>query len=123
MKLSDSEWTVMRALWADAPATARDVLDRCVDATGWAYTTVKTLLVRLVEKGAVTSERRGNTDWFRPAVTQRKARRTAFRSLLDRAFDGTVGGLLHHIVEDERLSAQDLEALRRTLRELEDEES
>ena len=123
MKLSDAEWTVMRALWADAPATARDVLGRCVGETGWAYTTVKTLLARLADKGAVKSERRRNTDWFRPVVTQQKARRAAFRSLLDRAFDGTVGGLLHHIVKDERLSARDLDALRRTLRELEDEES
>lgn len=122
MKLSDTEWIVMRALWAHAPATAREVLDRVTDATGWAYTTVKTILARLVEKGAVASERRANTDWFRPAITRRQATRTALRALLDRAFDGTLGALVHHLAREERLTRKDREQLRLALRELEDED-
>ncbi|MFT4515113.1 MAG: BlaI family penicillinase repressor [Planctomycetota bacterium] len=123
MKLSDSEWIVMRALWAQAPATARDVLDRVADEADWAYTTVKTLLTRLQGKEAVASERRGKTDWFRPLVSKESATRTAFRGLLDRAFEGTIGGLLHHLAKDEKLNKRDREELRRTLRDLDEEEA
>lgn len=123
MKLSDSEWIVMRALWAQAPATARDVLERASEEADWAYNTVKTLLTRLQDKGAVASERRGKTDWFRPLVTKEKATRTAFRSLLDRAFDGTIGGLLHHLTKDEKLNKRDREELRKALRDLDEQES
>ena len=52
MRLNDSEWKVMQALWGRHPATARDVLEQVERETAWAYTTVKTLLARLVEKGA-----------------------------------------------------------------------
>tara|TARA_R110002096_G_scaffold24394_6_gene76822 strand:- start:188 stop:562 length:375 start_codon:yes stop_codon:yes gene_type:complete len=123
MRLSDSEWIVMRALWAEAPATARDVLDRVAGEVDWAYTTVKTVLTRLQDKQAVASERRGKTDWFRPLVSKEKATRTAFRSLLDRAFDGTIGGLLHHLAKDEKLNKRDREELRRTLRNLDEDEA
>lgn len=123
MKLSDSEWIVMRALWAEAPATARDLLERVSGDADWAYNTVKTLLTRLQDKGAVASERRGKTDWFRPVVTKEKATRTAFRSLLDRAFDGTIGGLLHHLTKDEKLNKRDRDELRKALRDLDEQES
>ena len=113
----------MRALWAEAPATARDVLDRVAGEVDWAYTTVKTVLTRLQDKQAVASERRGKTDWFRPLVSKEKATRTAFRSLLDRAFDGTIGGLLHHLAKDEKLNKRDREELRRTLRNLDEDEA
>ncbi len=123
MKLSDSEWIVMGALWAHAPATARELLERIEAETDWAYMTVKTLLTRLQDKGAVSSERRGKTDWFRPIVSRDKATRTAFRAFIDRAFDGAVGGLLHHLAREEKLTKRDRELLRRTLRELVEEES
>lgn len=122
MKLSDSEWIVMGALWAHAPATAREVLERTEAETDWAYTTVKTLLTRLQDKGAVTSERRGKTDWFRPVISRDKATKTAVKAFVDRAFDGAVGGLLHHLAHEEKLSKRDREILRKTLRELGEEE-
>mgnify|MGYP002390148889 CR=1 FL=1 len=55
--LSDAEWKVMRALWARHPATARELLDALAADTGWAYTTLRTLLARLVEKGAVSESK------------------------------------------------------------------
>ncbi len=116
-KLSDAEWTVMEALWEKAPASGREVSDRTHPTTAWAYTTVKTLLSRLVEKGAVAEEKRGNQSFFSPLVTRKEARRSAVRALLDRAFGGTFGSLLQHMVEDERLSAKDRARLTAMLRE------
>jgi predicted transcriptional regulator len=49
MKLNDSEWTAMQAVWEASPASARDILGRVQRETGWAYTTLKTVLALLVE--------------------------------------------------------------------------
>ena len=114
-RLSEAEWRVMNVLWSRHPASARELLEELVGETGWAYTTVKTLLARLVEKGLVTAEMRGNTSFYEPVVSRRRARRFAVRSLVDRAFDGTFGNLIHHLVDVERLSAADRRELRRLL--------
>jgi BlaI family penicillinase repressor len=118
MRLSDAEWTVMNAVWQRSPASARDVLGRVGAQTGWAYTTVKTMLERLAEKGALRARKQGNTSLYEPLVTREQARRSALRSLLDRAFDGALGSLLQHLVAEERLSRRDREKLARLLHEL-----
>ncbi|MEE9126017.1 MAG: BlaI/MecI/CopY family transcriptional regulator [Planctomycetota bacterium] len=116
MKLSDTEWTVINVVWERSPASARDVLEQTEAQTGWAYTTVKTILSRLVEKGALRTRKRANTSLYEPLVSRKDARRSAVRSLLDRAFDGTFGGLLQHLVTDEKLSKKDRERLEAMLR-------
>jgi predicted transcriptional regulator len=122
MKLNDSEWMAMQAVWAGAPVSARDVLDRVQAETGWAYTTLKTVLARLVEKGALRERKRGNVSWYEPLVTRDAARREAVRSLLDKAFDGTFGGLVQHMAASEKLSRKEKQKLARMLAELDREE-
>jgi len=122
LKLSDAEWTVMRAVWARTPASARDVLEHAEGETEWAYTTVKTLLARLVEKGAVSMRMRGNVSLYEPRVTMRQARIAALRSLVDRAFDGTFGTLLQHLIAEEKLSPRDRAALARMIEDIDRED-
>lgn len=122
MKLNDSEWTVMQVVWDHAPASARDVFERVHAESGWAYTTVKTLLARLVEKGALRERKRANTSLYDPLVTRADARHTAVRSLLDKAFDGTFGSLVQHMVAAEKLGKKEREKLVRLLSELDGQE-
>lgn len=114
MKLSDAEWTVMTVLWRKSPASAREVLEAVEGETKWAYTTVKSLLARLIEKGAVRAWKRANTSLFEPLVSRDAARKSAVRSLVERAFDGAFGSLVQHMIKTERLS----EAERRRLAEM-----
>lgn len=118
MKLSNSEWTVMNIVWESSSVSARDVLERVGTETGWAYTTVKTILDRLVEKGALRVRKRANTSLYEPLITRRKARRFALHSLLDKAFDGAFGSLLQHLVAEEKLSKKDRTILAAMLDEL-----
>lgn len=115
MRLSDAEWAVMQAVWIGAPASARDVLERVEDERGWAYTTVKTLLARLVEKGALVEKKRANTSYYEPAVTRDEARRAAVGGLLDRAFGGSFVELVAHMAKFEKLSKRDREELAKRL--------
>lgn len=115
MKLTRAEWQIMSALWQEHPATARQVMARLPDGVNWAYTTIKTMLTRLVEKSAVSEVKKGNTSVYDPLVSQRKARLSAFRSMLDQAFDGAVGPLVHFLAEEEQLTAKDKRELKRIL--------
>ena len=115
MRFSNTEWQVMNVLWEHHPSSVRDVLEALEGETGWAYSTVKTILSRLAEKGALKVERRGNLHRYTPAVSRDVARRSALRSLLDRAFDGTVGTLVHHMVDTKTLGSEEREELGKLL--------
>ncbi len=117
MRLNDSEWTVMNALWDHSPASGREVLEQVAEETGWAYSTVKTILARLVDKSALKMSKRANTSLYEPLVSQYQARRSALHSLVDRAFNGTFGSLFQHMVAAERLSKKDREKLEAILDE------
>jgi len=114
-KLTEAEWTVMQAVWQKSPASARDVLEIVEGETEWAYTTVKTLLARLVEKGVLTERLRGNVSLYEPRVTQGEARVTALRVLLERAFGGSLGALVQHMASEEKLTRKEREKLARLL--------
>ena len=113
--LSKSEWLVMNRVWAHKKATAREVTEDVVAETGWSYNTVKTMLVRLVEKGWVTETKVGGTCFYRPAVARHKAIRHALDDVVDRVLDGAFEPLVAYLGTRKRLSEDDLEALERML--------
>jgi len=115
MKLSDAEWQVMNALWKDHPATAREVGRRLPEDVNWAYTTLKTMLNRLVTKGAVMAAKQGNVSVYEPLVSQRTARRSALQRLKEIAFGGSVAPLVSFLSEDEELTDSQRRELARIL--------
>lgn len=117
MKLTKAEWQIMNALWQEHPATAREVMDRLPAGVKWAYTTIKTMLTRLVEKQAVSETKQGHASMYDPLISQRKARISAFRSLVDQAFDGAMGPLVHFLVEEKQLTPAQQTELVELLRE------
>jgi BlaI family penicillinase repressor len=104
MKLTQAEWQIMNALWKKHPATARDIMSRLPKDVKWAYTTLKTMLSRLVEKEAVSEAKRANTSIYQPLVSQHKARLSAFRLLLNQSFDGAMGPLMHFLLQEQKLN-------------------
>lgn len=115
MKLTEAEWQIMNALWQKHPATAREIMARLGSRVNWAYTTIKTMLTRLAEKDAVSEVKQGNTSVYEPLVSQQKARLSALGSLLDQAFDGAVGPLVHFLAEEKQLTAKEKKELRKIL--------
>jgi len=106
MRLSNSEWQIMNALWERHPATAREVSERLPEDNKWAYTTIKTMLTRLVAKSAVSERKRANTSVYEPLITRDRARRSAVASLIDHAFDGAVEPFLGFVAKNSRLSEE-----------------
>ena len=111
-KISDSELEVMKLLWqaGDAlPVTEiRETLQR---TRGWEATTVKTLVSRLVSKGALRQERR-NVFYYSPLITERDYNAWATDSLIRRLYNGSARELVAALVRSEGLTEQDIAELR-----------
>ena len=117
MKLSDTEWQIMNALWKNHPATAREIIEQIPGEVKWAYTTVKTMLTRLVAKEAISEHKRGNTSFYDPLIEQDHALKSAVTNLFDKVLDGAVAPLMHFLIEEKKISKKEREELIRMLQE------
>jgi BlaI family transcriptional regulator, penicillinase repressor len=115
--LTAAEWKVMRIVWRLKACAARDVCAAAGRAEGWAPSTVKTLLRRLVDKGHLTTTQVGNSFLYRPARPALKSLFGAADALLANALEGTVGPLLAYMVKKSKLTAEELHQLRALLDE------
>lgn len=113
--ISDAEWDVMQVLWRDAPLTANEVVERIASQKQWNPRTVKTLLNRLVGKGALAYEAEGNRYRYFPAVSRDECVRSKSRSFLSRVFGGAVGPMLAHFVNEAPLTREEIRELRKIL--------
>jgi BlaI family penicillinase repressor len=106
----------MEALWESAPQTAAEVTKALRPTMNWAENTVRTLLTRLVEKGALkTSENDAGTRTFRPAVSRDACVRAESESFLQRIFGGAAKPLLVHFTQNSKLTPQDVKELKKLL--------
>jgi BlaI family penicillinase repressor len=115
MKLTEPEWIIMNVLWDRHPAKARGVVERLPSRVKWAYTTVKTMLDRLVDKQAVKKSKQGKIAYYEPILSRRQARRTALHTVLNQAFEGAFGPMMHFLAEDEDLTAGERKELGKIL--------
>ena len=115
MRLTDAEWKIMTAVWDLGGGTARDVHDAVRKQTDWEYSTVRTMLTRLVEKKVLKISPARYASVYEPLVGREGALRAEVDSLADRAFGGALAPLVHFLVGDKKLSAKDREQLRRIL--------
>ncbi len=105
-QLNDSEWRVMQVIWRRGRCTARDVHQELSAETSWAYTTVKTVLDRLVSKDLLGVTAAANVLVFESRISPESARRNAVRALLDRAFGGSFAPFARFLVDEELTSAE-----------------
>lgn len=107
-RISDAEHAVMEVLWADAPLTANVVAERLTDSQSWTLPTVKTLLSRLLAKGALAAEAEGRRFLYRPLIERADYVSHESRRLVDRLFGGRLSPLVAHLAERGALTADDI---------------
>lgn len=117
-RASESEMQVLSALWDDAPQTAAELTARIGKANGWTQATVKTLIARLVQKGAVTAEADGRRYLYRPAIDRAAAMGEESQRFVDRLFGGRVSPMIAHLAEREALTDADIAEIEALLRKL-----
>jgi BlaI family penicillinase repressor len=113
--INDTEWDLLEVLWAKERATAREVTEALAKKRGWAVSTVKTLLDRMVQKDLISARQVGNVWEYTPALQPVEARRSAWTELVEKAFGGAVAPALHFLAKDAKLSKKELAELRALL--------
>lgn len=120
MQISDAEAVVMDVLWKRSPLSAEDVVASLSSRQDWQDATVKTLLNRLLKKGAIDAEKDGRRYLYAPVLQREAWVQGESESLLDRVFGGRVAPLVAHFSEHRKLSRRDIADLRKLLEEIDD---
>jgi BlaI family penicillinase repressor len=115
-RVSETEWEVLQAVWTHHPATASEIFERLLTQDpSWHPKTAKTLLARLVKKGALRHEARGRAYVYEPLVKEADLVASVSDSFLNRVFGGSLKPMLAHFVERRRLSPEELRELENLL--------
>lgn len=117
-RISEAEHQVMEVLWAESPLGAADIAARIDPARGWSGRTVKTMLSRLLAKGAIAHQEEGRRYLYRPVLSRDAVVARESGRLLDRMFGGRVTPLVAHLAAQNRLSADDIAEIETLLKAL-----
>ena len=110
--LFPAEWKIMKIIWEKKTCAARDVYAAAGEEYGWAISTAKTVLRRLVKKGYLKTTQIGNSFLYKPSQPALKPLCHAADDLLGHAMEGTVAPLLAYMVKKSNLTPDDLAELR-----------
>jgi predicted transcriptional regulator len=120
-ELTKLEWILLDALWNAGQATATDLQRALADSRGWAYSTVKTMLDRLVEMGYVKARRVGNVYEYSPKSKRPTVVGKVVDEVAERLFDGATAPFIQCLLERGKLTPQEVEELRAMLENYSDE--
>ncbi len=122
MQISTAESVVMEVMWRDGPCYAEQIVSEVTASRDWTAATVKTLLNRLLNKGAVQAERIGRRYLYTPVLNRDDYITQESQGLLDRLFDGQVAPLVSYFSEQQKLNQKDIAELKRLIGKLDDSE-
>lgn len=120
MQISEAESIVMQVLWTRSPMSAEEVVAALEGEREWQAATIKTLLGRLLNKGAIQAERQGRRYLYSPVLERGQWMLGESEGLLHRLFDGRVAPLVAHFSSHRKLSRADVAELRKLIEELDD---
>lgn len=121
MNITDAEFKVMDVLWTGQPLSAEQLITEVRTQTTWGEATVKTLINRLLKKGAIRSERADGRHRYHAALQKETFALAESETLLDRLFGGEVAPLVAQFAQNRTLSPQDRERLRAIIAEMGDD--
>ena len=116
LELFESEWTILQKVWELEPCAAPTVQETLQGEKGWAYTTVKTMMDRMVKKKLLKTEKVRSIYLYSSAVTRAQARASEVTRTLKRAFDGTFTPLMQFMIENDQLSEQEYNHLEKLIK-------
>jgi len=114
-ELSATEWILMKKVWELGKTSAREVYEELLPTQGWAFSTVRTMLERLCEKGYLEDKKVGNMYFYLPRATRKKTALTALDRFVDKVFDGAIGPLFTHLLSQDKLTPADLAEIRKLI--------
>ena len=108
IELTEAEWPVIKAVWENEPCTAPVIQEKLFAATGWHYSTVRTLMDRMVAKSVLKAKKQGKLTIYQSAVTRAQAQRGELFYALKHAFNGALTPMVQCLLESKDLNAAEL---------------
>lgn len=118
VQVSEAELELLQLLWTESPLGAAEIAKRVPGEKRWQLATVKTLLSRLLTKGAIRAKRDGRRYLYSPVIERDHVAGDLVGKVVDRLFGGRVSPLVAQLAEERNLSGEDLEALEKLVRSL-----
>lgn len=110
-ELTEAEWAIIQVIWEKEPCTAPDVQELLEKSKKWTYSTVKTLMDRMVTKGLLKTEKIRNLILYSSVITQTQARNCEILKTVKRAFDGAFTPMMQFLLDNNNLSQKQLDEL------------
>ena len=110
-ELTEGEWAIIQAVWDNEPCAAPTVQEELESHKNWHYSTVKTLMDRMVAKGLLKTEKIRNLFLYRSAITRTEAQTGEIMRAVKRAFDGALTPMMQFLLESDSLSKKQLSEL------------
>lgn len=110
-ELTEGEWAIIRAVWDNEPCAAPTVQEVLVKQKKWTYSTVKTMMDRMVSKGLLKTERIRNLILYSSTITKKQAQKSEIMRTVKRAFDGALTPMMQFMLDNNTLSQQQLAEL------------
>jgi BlaI family penicillinase repressor len=108
VELTEAEWSVIKAVWDTEPCTAPAIQERLAQSTGWTYSTVRTIMDRMVAKGVLRAKKAGKLTIYQSAVTREQAQRGELFYALKHAFNGALTPMVQCLLDNHNLNAEEL---------------
>ena len=115
-QLTEGEWAIIRAVWENEPCAAPTVQEELETQKSWTYSTVKTMMDRMVIKGLLKTERIRNLIFYRSAITKIQAQRGEIMRTVKRAFNGALTPMMQFLLDNHKLSQKQLNELERLIK-------
>lgn len=115
-QISEAEFEVMKIVWKHAPISTNEITEKLLQTTSWSPKTIQTLIKRLVTtKGALTYEKQGRVFVYTPLVEENEYIGQESNSFLKKFYDGDITAMLSAYIENDKLSATEIDTLRSLL--------
>ena len=116
IEIYDSEWIILEKVWELEPCPAPTVHEALEGQKDWAYSTVKTVMDRMVRKGMLTSDKIRNLSIYHSAITPPQAKKNEIMRAVRRAFNDSLTPMMHFLLENEELTKEEYGELQRIIR-------
>lgn len=120
INIGEAELEIMKVLWETEKPVNTQQISAAVEEKGWKRTTISTFLTRLVQKGAVSSEKRGKLYYYAPIVSKKEYQHRQTGNLIRSLFNGSVKDFAVSFFKDEKLSEADIKELKALIAEMEE---
>ncbi len=114
-KISESQWQIMKLVWAKSPLTANNIIQALSESTTWNPKTIRTLINRLVKKQVLAFEKKGREYHYYPLVAEQDCIKAESSSFLKRVYGGATRPMLAALLENTDLTPEDINELKQIL--------